>query len=121
MVAAEYRRKSSHVAGALDILVTAQWIEARPLSADVARGQGEVGQCLDVVCAGYMLGYAHGIDDRTGFSRAVCEGGFWQPQAGIPEISSALRWCKGHGLPQGFESFGALVDELFVDQVLLEL
>ena len=52
-----------HVAGALDVVLSPERIDAAALDADLPAEHGEVGAGLDVVRPGDVLGHPHGVED----------------------------------------------------------
>ena len=58
--------QAAHIAGALDVVLAAQGVDAAAVDADIAAEHGQVGQGLDVVGAHGVLGNAHAVDDGAG-------------------------------------------------------
>ena len=65
LVAGENVRQTAHVAGALHVVLAAQRVHAGARHADVAAEHGQVGERLDVVGAGGVLGDPHAIEDAA--------------------------------------------------------
>ena len=64
----------SHVAGALHIVLATQRTDARAGSPEVAGQHLEVGDRLDIVDTGRVLGDTHRVEDRrlAGFAKPLC-------------------------------------------------
>ena len=74
LIAGEDVGQAAHVAGALDVVLAAERVDAAAFNADVAAEHGQVGQGLDVVGAHGVLGDAHAVDDGGGLGLAVQAG-----------------------------------------------
>ena len=113
--------EGTHVAGALDVVLPAQGVDAAAGFAEVACEHGEVGATLDVVHAVRMLGDAHGVDDH---GRARCGEEARRVRdlcrAETAYFGGPFRRILRHGLFQFVETLGALRDKCLVFESLLE-
>ena len=95
-----------HVAGALDVVLSAQRIDAAALDADLAAEHGQVGAGLDVVRAGDVLRHPHGVEDGGLVCLGIQAGGRLQILRGnAGDLLDVLGRVFLDGLLQGLEAF----------------
>ena len=75
LVSGVYVRQAAHVAGPLDVVLTPQGIDPPALDAQVAAKHGQIGQGLDVVRAGGVLGDAHAVQYVAARGTGIHPGG----------------------------------------------
>ena len=122
LVAGEDIGQAAHVAGALHVVLAPQGVDPAARDAQVAAEHGQVGQGLDIVGAGGVLGDAHAVEDAG-------RSGAWRTSG--PPRSDLLGRDAGDLFHifggvfvdhffQLLEAFGALFDELLVVQVFAD-
>ncbi len=121
LVVREHHRNEPRVGGALHVVLAAQRMQPRSGLADLAGHQGERDEAARVVGAVHVLRDAHAPQDHRTFRRGI----------GTRHLADRFRRDAAVGrhrlraealrvLLEGFESGGALADELRVHEVLLE-
>ena len=71
LVSGIHIRQAAHIAGALNVVLSAQRIDAAARHAHVAAEHGQVGQGLDVVGTGRMLRDPHAVQNAAGLGPGV--------------------------------------------------
>ena len=121
LIAGQDVRQGAHIAGPLDIVLSAERTEAGAFTAHVAGKHQQVGDAFHVICARSMLGDAHTIEDAGSLGGGEL--------ARRPDDISPRHTGNffGHfrrvfldGLRQFLEAFGTLLDELLIVQVLFQ-
>ena len=95
MVARIHVRQGPDVAGALDIVLAAQWVDAGGRLSQVAGDHGQVGEAEDVVCPCRVLGDPHAVYNRGTFGRRVHPRG--EHDVGAGDTRDALHPLGGVG------------------------
>ena len=111
--------QAAHVAGTLNVVLTAQGVDTAAVLADLAAQQCQVGGTHNALGAGGMLGDAHGIVDAGLVSLGIEPGGLLQFfLIDLADLGNHLGGVVLDHFLQGFVAFGALVDIFLILQVL---
>ena len=100
--------QAAHVAGALNIVLAPQGVDAAAQNAHIAGEHGQVGQGLDVVGAHGVLGNAHTVNNGGSLGLGIEPGGLDQIRRGhAADLFHIFRGVLGHRFFQGLKIFGA--------------
>ena len=93
LVAGQDIGQGAHVAGPLDVVLAADGIDPGGRPPDMAAEHGEIGQALDVVGAGGVLGDPQDIDNGAGLRFGIPFGHLYEFRLGDPgDLGHPLRW-----------------------------
>ena len=107
LVPGEEVGEGADVAGALDVVLAAEWVYAGAGSTDVPGEHGEVRGAEDVVDPGDVLGDAHAEEDRCPLGGAVDARSFPDLLGGDPGYAlGVLRRVLLHVFPEGLVALG---------------
>ena len=121
LVAREDRRQGAHVAGPLDVVLTAQRVHARAGAPQHPAEQGQVRQGTDVVRARHVLVDPHGVEDCRVGTGGVDPGRLLDQLGGHARDLAHLLWRVGaHRRLHGLEVLHPLVDEGLVLEAVAE-